>query len=145
MLWKLPPRIKVLEAIGCIGDERIVIKDENRAVVYSSEGKRAYLVVFNPDKNKIYSDDNASKFHHYIGYPIIAFFMKNGIINYDKKLAETLKGINWHKLNLDFKRDYPKVESYVKELCEKKGMKKDFVDREIERTMKKLEELKLEY
>jgi hypothetical protein len=71
--------------------------------------------------------------------------MKKGIINYNKNLAENLKGINWHKLNLDFKRNYPKVESYVKELCVKKGIKKDLVDGEIKAVLKKLEELKLEY
>jgi hypothetical protein len=46
MLWKLPPGVKVLEAFGCIGDNRIAIKEENKAVVFSSERKRAYLVVF---------------------------------------------------------------------------------------------------
>ncbi|MGB9748914.1 MAG: hypothetical protein ACP5OZ_02130 [Candidatus Woesearchaeota archaeon] len=145
MLWKLPPGVKVLEALGCIGDNRIVMKDKNRAVVFSSERKRAYLVVFYPEKNKVYSDDNASKFRHYIGYPIIAFFMKNKIIDYDKKLADNLKGINWHKLNLDFKRDYQKVEAYIEELCEKKGINREFVEEEIKRTLKRLEELKLEY
>ncbi|MEM2121812.1 MAG: hypothetical protein QXU20_04110 [Candidatus Woesearchaeota archaeon] len=145
MLWKLPPNVKVLEALGCLGDDRIVLKGENKAVVYSSERKRAYLVVFYPETNKVYSDDNASKFHHYIGYPIIAFFMKKGIIEYDKNLAEKLRGINWHKLNTDFKRDYAKVEEYAKEICERNGIKREVVDNEIKKTLKKLEELKLQY
>ena len=147
MLWKIPPKVKVLEALGCIGDNRIVIDDgnPNRAIVKSSNLDKEYYVSYYPEKNKVYSTDNASKFRHYIGYPIIAFLMKKGVINFDNKIANALKGIKWNELNKKFKRDYSKTEEYAKGVCEKKGFKRELVDKEVEGVLKQLKNLRLEY
>ena len=147
MLWKLPPRVKILEALGCIGDKRIMLdeKNKNKAIVKSSNLDRVYKVSYYPEKRKFFSDDNASKFHHYIGYPLIAVVMLNKTIDYNKRIAEALKGIKWNNLNKRFKRDYQKTEKYALDICEKKGISKEEVNMEIERVLKRLNDLKLEF
>ena len=148
MLWKLPPKVKVLEALGCIADSRIKVINENTARIKSSNLDKEYTVRLYLDKKKVYSDDNASKFKHYIGYPIIAFLLFKGIIKQDKetkKLIPLLKGIKWHDLNDKFKRDYDKTMNYVIELCEKKGFSRQEVMSIIDRIMKELKELKPKY
>ncbi len=146
MLWKLPPGVKVLEALGCIGDRRILVdKDnKNKAVVKSSNLDKTYRVSYYPEKKKFFSDDNASKFHHYIGYPVIALLMLNGILDYNKKIAEALKGIKWNELNRKFKRDYQKTEAYALKICNERGISADELNNEVDRILDDLKKLKLE-
>jgi len=42
---RLPPRIKVLEALGAISDGRIEVLNDKEAIVRSSDGTRMYLGV----------------------------------------------------------------------------------------------------
>lgn len=75
-----PPRIKVLEAAGCIGDNRVKIVDSSRAVVSSSTGERKYRVILLEEGQGVfraYSDDNGTVYKGYVGYPIIAFMGTN--------------------------------------------------------------------
>ena len=44
--WKVPPRVKVLEALGAIGDGRIIFTGELEAQVTGSDGSRVYRVVW---------------------------------------------------------------------------------------------------
>jgi len=54
--WKLPPKIKYLEAVGAIADKRIILT-KNGAQVKSSMGDRTYHVIFDYEKMIISSDD----------------------------------------------------------------------------------------
>ena len=96
----MPPRIKVLEALGSIADGRVHVKD-HEATVISSTGERKYTVIYDEQRNAAYSDDNGTKFRGYVGYPIIALLMKLGKLPYDERLAQALKGIPWKKFSYD--------------------------------------------
>ncbi len=144
MLWNIPPRVKVLEALSTIADGRIRA-EKNFARVKSSNLEKEYIVRYFPDKRRIYSTDNASKFHHYIGYPIIAFLMIKGLLSFNERIASCLKGINWNSLNKKFKRNYKLSEEYALKKCEEKGIKREEVGSFIEKVLSELKELKLEY
>jgi hypothetical protein len=114
MKWKIPGTPKVFEALGCIIDNRIEIK-QNTAKVYSSTKNKFYNVKFEADSNTIYSNDNSSYYTGYLGYPSIAFLMKKEIISYDEELAKSLKEIEWKDLNQKYKNDYDATIKYVQE------------------------------
>jgi len=139
-VWKLPPRIKVLEALGCIADDRIQLIAENEAKVVSSTGERTYSVKWDGNK-AIFSDDNGSIYRGYLGYPSIAFLMKKGVLPFDEKIAEGLKGIPWKRLNERYKK-YWIVESIVKRKLERKGIDSKYVDAFVKRVMEAIKKEK---
>ncbi len=137
-----PPRIKILEALGAIADNRIRFIDDNRAEVISSDGTRRYIVIVDYDKRRVYSNDNGTRLRGYIGYPIIAFLMRKGVLPYDERLAQALKGIPWKKLNEKYKK-YAVVEEIVKKNALEKGVMPVELDQFVEKSMKILRSLKL--
>ncbi len=54
--WKMPPFIKVYEALGAIGDGRVRIVDSRRALVTSSDGVKTYEVEVSEDGREISSN-----------------------------------------------------------------------------------------
>ncbi len=115
---ELPPDIKVLEAAGAIGDNRVRIMESNDKVVAevaSSDGDKVYKVVVAPRSERtiiVYSDDNGTRFRGYIGYPIIALLMLRNILPRNKKLEDALRGVKWRQLNRRFKK-YQLTKEYV--------------------------------
>jgi hypothetical protein len=91
MKWKPAPLIKVYEALGSIGDGRFEVAG-NTAKVYSSSGKKFYDVMYDPIKQAITANDNGSYWVGYLGYPSIVLLLALGVVTYDPKLAEYLKG-----------------------------------------------------
>jgi len=114
-IWKQPPIIKVYEALGAIGDDRIHIEGSS-AKVYSSSGNKYYTVTYDPKSDSIMCNDNGSYWAGYLGYPAIAFLLKIGVISYEKKSANILKDIKWKDINQDFKNDFSKTEKYCQDL-----------------------------
>lgn len=123
MMRKLrrPPRIKVLEASGAIGDGRVHILDESEggafARVRSSDASREYVVVVRKSGStafRVYSDDNGTKYRGYVGYPIIAVMMLLGFLPRDNYVEKALSGIPWKELNEKFKK-YELVERFIRE------------------------------
>ncbi len=125
--------------MGCIGDGRIKIEDDS-AVVVGSDGKRSYRVYWD-GKLGIYSTDNGSVYRGYLGYPAIAFLMLKGVLPFDEKLAEALKGIPWRELNEKYK-SYRLTEEYVREILEERGISWPYVDAFIERVMAEIKRLR---
>lgn len=74
---KLPPIAKVYEACSALADDRILVK-EHEALVDSSDYAKTYTVRFHNDE--VSSNDNATVWQHYPGYPILALWMKKGIL-----------------------------------------------------------------
>ena len=140
----MPPRIKVLEALGAIADNRIKKIDDKVYEVTSSDGTRKYRVIVDFDNRKVYSNDNGTKLRGYVGYPIIAVLMLNGILPFNEKLSKALKGIPWKKLNETYKR-YAIVEKIVKGLAQKNGVKPYEIDLFVEDVLRKLRNLYLYY
>ncbi len=121
-LWKMPPLIKVYEAIGAIGDGRVKIVDERRAMVGSSDGSKAYSVEWSLDTREISANDNASYWQGYLGYPAIATMIARGVLNIRAETAETLRGIPWKELNRRFHNDYTRTLTAVDEHLERRGI-----------------------
>jgi hypothetical protein len=120
MKWQQPPIIKLYEALGSVTDGRVHLEG-NEAKIYSSSGNKYYDVKYNPDANSITSNDNASYWKGYLGYPIVAFLLAKGILELNQDAAESLKGISWKDVNTKFKNDFTKTESYVREEALKSG------------------------
>lgn len=113
--WKLPPIIKIYEALGAIADDRIKIEG-NIAKVYSSSGNKYYTVTYDPSSNAIMCNDNGSFWQGYLGYPAIAYLLKTGVIPYKQESADILRDIKWKDINQDFKNDFAKTEKYCQDL-----------------------------
>ncbi len=141
-LLRMPPRIKILEAMGAIADGRVKRLGNKRYRVFSSEGDREYNVYVDPRSLIVYSDDNGTKYRGYVGYPIIAALMLEGIIPYDKEVAEALRGIPWRKLNETYKR-YVLVEKEVKRIAAQRGIAVERIDEVIDKAMQTLRRLRL--
>ncbi|MCH1771755.1 MULTISPECIES: hypothetical protein [Metallosphaera] len=139
MRLRQPPRIKVLEALGAIADQRVRKVDDHYEVI-SSEGDRKYTV--SVEGNNVSSDDNGTRFRNYVGYPIIAVLMLEGRLPYDEELAKALAGIPWRKLNEEMK-DYSKVEEIVLKRAEEKGVKRERVEEFVNRVMENVRRLRL--
>uniref|UniRef100_A0A7C2Z8X5 Uncharacterized protein n=1 Tax=Ignisphaera aggregans TaxID=334771 RepID=A0A7C2Z8X5_9CREN len=143
-ILRLPPRIKILEALGCIADGRIKMLSDREALVISSEGTRKYYVYVDLERGLAYSNDNGTKFKKYIGYPIIAFLMLRNAVTFDENLARSLSGIPWKKLNETYKR-YSIVETIILQEVKSKGINESFIQEFVDRVIKELAQLKLRY
>ncbi|MCD6300626.1 MAG: hypothetical protein J7L82_00975 [Staphylothermus sp.] len=144
-LLRKPPRIKILEAIGSIGDERIKVLDDNKAQVVSSRGDKVYKVVLVEKENNVfhtYSNDNGTIYREYIGYPIIAFMMVKGIIPIDREVMKAVTGVPWKDLNERYKK-YSIVENIVLSRAERMGVSREIIMDYINIVMKKLGLLKV--
>ena len=112
--WKVPPAIKVLEALGAVADGRIHRTGGGQASVVSSDGSRSYSVEWRADSNTVSCNDNGSYWQGYLGYPAIAYLMEEGELPLDRALAAALAGIEWKKLNTKLK-DYEAVLKHIAE------------------------------
>jgi hypothetical protein len=114
MIWNLPPRIKIHEALGCLADGRLELSaDRKSAKVYSSSRNKFYTVSHDPARRAIMANDNGSFWQGYLGYPALAFLMAIGELAYDPVIAEMLKDIAWKDINVKFKNDFEKTEQYI--------------------------------
>jgi hypothetical protein len=149
-LLRMPPRIKVLEAAGALGDGRVLIRSrDERGVlagnVKSSDGSRVYSVFIKNINNKIivYSDDNGTKLRGYIGYPIIAVMMLSGILPRDEYAEKSLAGIPWRQFNEKYKK-YSLVEEVIKTKL-KPGVDWDRIEEFRRRILERLRSMRVYY
>jgi hypothetical protein len=143
-LWKLPPPAKVYEAFSAIADGRVRIEGPGRASVLSSAGDKTYTVEWTGDFEAVGSNDNASYWQGYLGYPIVAVLLAAGKLEADETVTKALAGIDWHALNVRFKRDYPAAVAHVLSGLAERGGDPSRVEREAELVMEQLAALKLE-
>lgn len=110
---KIPPLEKVFEAWTVIVDGRVALYGHH-ADVASSDGTKSYVVRF--DGNKYSSDDNATFWRGYAGYPVIAVLMLQGRLPFDKDEAELWRDVKWKEINTRYKNRYAKaVEEIARE------------------------------
>lgn len=114
MKWKPAPLIKIYEALGSIADGRFEVSG-NTAKVYSSSGNKFYDVRYDPKNNAIIANDNGSYWVGYLGYPSTVLLLTLGLVKYDSKLAEVLKGFAWKDINQKFNNDFSKAQAYIDE------------------------------
>ena len=134
---KIPPKEKIYEAWTAIVDNRVSMLD-NEAVVSSSDDSKEYRVKFSGDTYS--SDDNATYWQGYPGYPVIAVLMLQGRLPFDRAEAEKWKDINWKAVNTKFKNNYAAaVESIAKE----RGIDLSESEKAVEKVMEALQQLSL--
>ena len=104
--WKMPPLAKVYEAIGALGDGRVHLIDERRATVTSSDGAKSYEVEIDAGSRELSSNDNASYWQGYLGYPAIAVMLARGLYSPHADVIAALKGVPWKELNTRFRNNY---------------------------------------
>ncbi|MEM4718298.1 MAG: hypothetical protein QXE81_06040 [Desulfurococcaceae archaeon] len=135
-----PPRIKVLEAIGALGDNRLKTLSNTSCIVRSSMGDRDYKVVLIQVENnvfRVYSNDNGTIHRGYIGYPILSFMMKRDLLPIDGEIMRAMTGIPWKELNEKYQK-YAIVENIVLSRAEKLGISRMVIDEYINIVFKKL-------
>ena len=108
---KLPPIEKVYEAWTALTDNRVKLNPDNSATVESSDGAKSYTIRFSGDKFS--SDDNATYWRGYPGYPVIAVLMLQGRLPYDKDEAALWNNVNWKEINTRFKNNYAEAVAEV--------------------------------
>src|ERR1700676_881614 len=139
--WKMPPPIKIYEALGAIGDGRVRLEDEHRALVTSSEGDKTYEVEISDDGREISSNDNSSYWQGYLGYPDIAVLLMRVLYRPPANVIDALAGIPWKEINRRFKNDYDKTLAEVNKIVEASGHDPDAVLIEVESIMEALKKL----
>jgi|LAHS01.1.fsa_nt_gb hypothetical protein len=98
------PISKVDEALSALADSRISQVDESTWKVVSSDHSKAYTVIQEQDTYS--SNDNATVWQHYAGYPIIAVLFYEKRIPFDPSLLGYFKAIPWKVLNTKYKNNY---------------------------------------
>ena len=106
---KLPPKVKIIEALSAVADERIIVDD-----LLTSEGKcfsasnpwKIYEIHYNDEENTISSNDNWSIEQQFLWYPSIAFLLKVWKIKYDESILEIMENIDWLKIKEQVNKDH---------------------------------------
>lgn len=140
--WKTPPIEKIHEAYGALADGRVEMGEEEASVT-SSDGTKQYTVAWQDDMYA--SNDNASYWQGYMGYPVIAVLMLQGRVSYDKDIASHFRGINWKALNTAHKNKYDKAVAEVMEGLKEKGVDCDKIHAEIRKVYGELNALDIGY
>lgn len=140
--WKTPPIEKIHEAYGALADGRVKMGAGEAAVV-SSDGAKEYTVTW---EDGVYSsNDNASYWQGYMGYPVIAVLMTQGALSYDKAVAAHFMGINWKERNTAHKNRYAQVAAEIMEELRDKGIGVERIDAEIKRVYEQIKGLDIGY
>ncbi len=143
MEWDKPTLNKVYEALGALGDGRVEVNGNN-AKVYSSSRNKYYSVSYDPDVNTITSNDNASYYVGYLGYPAIALLLAKGAVAYNTKLVDYLTGFAWKDINQKFKNDFDKTDQYIdKQIIGKYGVNINDFHAQLEQILEAVVRLKL--
>lgn len=108
---KLPPIEKVYEAWSALADNRVDIPidslpGEGKAYVRSSDGAKTYTVTWRDNATIFTSNDNATYWRGYAGYPLIAVMMLLGLLPLDRSIASLYANVNWTQLNAAHRADY---------------------------------------
>jgi hypothetical protein len=140
--WEIPPLVKAYEALGAVGDGRIRILDETHAVVTSSSGAKNYLVETSASGREISSNDNASYWQGYLGYPAIAVLIERGLYRAPANVTDALAAIPWQEINRQNRNNYAKTLAEVDKLIEENGHDPDAVRSEAEALLEYLTKLK---
>lgn len=143
-MWKHPPLEKVYEALSAVADGRVVIRDKNEAEVFSSSRTKTYTVRWSDDGSAITSNDNASRWQGYLGYPVLAVLMVRGILKYDPEIARLLSGIPWKEINKRFRNDYAAAVDSVLSSLKENGVDAEKIRREAASIWEQVRNLSLE-
>lgn len=135
---KMPPIEKIHEAYSAIADGRITIREEEAEVV-SSDLSKTYVVRW---KDGVYSsNDNASYWKGYVGYPMIAVLMLQEKLSLDREIADYFKGIAWKQLNTKHKNKFAEAVKEIMDGFLTEGINCDKINKEIQKVYQEIEGL----
>jgi len=140
--WGIPPIEKIYEAFSAVASERVKIIGE-KAMVHSSDYKKEYTIEWHD--NEYSSNDNASYYQGYLGYPVIAVLMLQNIIKYKPEIATYFKQINWKKLNTKYKNKYAEVVEIILNDLVSEGVNIEEIVAEVNNIYGQIKNLKLIY
>ncbi|MBE6082789.1 MAG: hypothetical protein E7205_08910 [Tissierellaceae bacterium] len=137
---KLPPIEKIYEAYSAIADNRVTLMKES-AVVLSSNREKEYTVTW---ENGVYtSNDNASYWRGYAGYPIIAVLMLQKKLSLNSDIIDYFKGINWTELNKKYKAKYSEAVEEVMDNLNRKNVNVSKIKEEVEKVYEEIKALNI--
>jgi len=139
----MPPKAKVYEALSAVADKRVSLTGATTAQVLSSSRDKTYDVAWSEDISEMTSNDNASYWQGYIGYPIIAVLLQIGKISFNPQIAQRLADVPWKSVNEQFKRDYDKATNHILDEIEARGGSRTELAQEVERIHEQLNSLQL--
>ena len=139
--WKMPPLIKIYEALGALGDGRVRLLDEENALVSSSDGGKTYEVETRDGGREVSSNDSASYWQGYLGYPATAVLLRRGLLQLPATVPDALAGIAWKELNRRLKHNYSATLAEVERTLEQTGHDPDAVRAEAEAVLEALARL----
>lgn len=143
-LWKLPPLLKVYEAFGALADGRIKITGPSSAVVLSSDRNKEYVVELSEDGRVVSSNDNASYWQGYLGYPAIAVLIARGLLERPPEaVLGALAGIEWKKLNERARGDHARAGAELARILAERGQAAEPLQAAAEAVMQALRRLGL--
>ncbi len=142
VVLKLPPKIKVLEALSAVCGGRVRRLSNRLARVVSSDGSREYTVYLDIVRGEVYSDDNGTRYRNYVGYPIIAFMMELGILPKNEAIGKPIVNVPWRKLNEQYK-SYELVMKHVLSILQEHDIRPGEVYAYINQVVTKLSKYRL--
>lgn len=140
--WKMPPKIKVYEALGAVADGRVEVTN-GEAKVVSSAGNWEYMIEYDSEAGEIMTNDNGSYWQGYLGYPAMAYLMQIGEVKFRENVAKALKGVQWKEVNTAFMNDYDKTIKYVLELAQSRGVSRGELEAEVEEILRQVKRMDL--
>jgi hypothetical protein len=138
---KLPPVEKIYEAYSAVSDNRVIMED-NTAKVFSSDKSKEYTVTWN--ENIYSSNDNASYWQGYAGYPVIAVLMLQKKLLFDTSITDFFKNINWKELNAKYKGKYSKAVEEIMNKLKESGIDTDKIYKETDKIFESLKTLDIQ-
>lgn len=122
---KLPPKEKIIEAWTAIADHHVDM-GQDHATVLSSNGEKRYTVSWDADTYT--SNDNATYWRGYAGYPIIAVLMLQGRVPLDTTMADRFADVDWNAIN---KLNKGKYAAAVAQVVTDRGLDPTRVDKAV--------------
>ncbi len=138
---KMPPKSKIYEAFSAIADGRINVK-KNTAIIKSSNKQKEYYVIWND--HQITSNDNATFWQKYPGYPIIAVWLKTKQISYDESVTKFFKNINWQEQNKKNKRNYEASVNEILNRLVEQNIDTEYIEQQVDDIYEQIEAISFE-
>lgn len=111
--------------MGAIGDGRVRAVDDDAArsvwEVVSSDGSKTYRVEVSANGREVSSNDNASYWQGYLGYPAIAVLISRGALRVTPGATRLLAGISWKEVNRRYRNEYERTTAEVARIVRERG------------------------
>ena len=104
----------------------------------SSDRSKTYRVEISADRRTISSNDNASYWQGYLGYPAIAVMLTRGFCSVREEAINALPGIPWKELNHRFHNDYSRTIEEVMRRVKQRKFDPEIVEAEAEAVLLRL-------